>query len=77
MEIRLKEKRIGIIGAGIVGVMCAKTVAMVYETPFVAVNHLEGHALTSRLTDNINFPYLLLFWFLLYQFPLEGTLEQY
>ena len=40
--------------------MCAKTVAMVYDTPFVAVNHLEGHALTSRLTDNIDFPYLLL-----------------
>ena len=50
----------GLIGGVIVGVMCAKTVAMVYETPFVAVNHLEGHALTSRLTDNINFPYLLL-----------------
>ena len=50
----------GLIGGVIVGVMCAKTVAMVYETPFVAVNHLEGHALTCRLTNNIEFPYLLL-----------------
>ena len=50
----------GLIGGLIVGVMCAKTVAMVYDTPFLAVNHLEGHALTARLTDNINFPYLLL-----------------
>ena len=50
----------GLIGGLIVGVMCAKTVALVHDTPFLAVNHLEGHALTARLTDNINFPYLLL-----------------
>ena len=50
----------GLIGGLIVGVMCAKTVAMVHDKPFLAVNHLEGHALTARLTDNINFPYLLL-----------------
>ena len=50
----------GLIGGLIVGVMCAKSVAMVYNTPFLAVNHLEGHALTARLTDNIDFPYLLL-----------------
>ena len=43
----------GLIGGVIVGVMCAKTLAMVNEIPFVAVNHLEGHALTSRLTDDI------------------------
>ena len=33
---------------------------MVYEVPFMAVNHLEGHALTVRLTNDIDFPYLLL-----------------
>ena len=50
----------GLVGGLIVGVMCAKTVAMVYDKPFLAVNHLEGHALTARLTNNTNFPYLLL-----------------
>ena len=33
---------------------------MSLEKPYVAVNHLEGHALTARLTDNIEYPYLLL-----------------
>ena len=32
---------------------------MSLEKPYVAVNHLEGHALTARLTDNIEYPYLL------------------
>ena len=50
----------GLIGGVIVGVMSAKTLAMVYEVPFLAINHLEGHALTVRLTNNIDFPYLLL-----------------
>ena len=33
---------------------------MVHDTPLIAVNHLEAHALTARLTDNLSFPYLLL-----------------
>ena len=50
----------GLIGGVIVGVMTAKAIAAARNIPFLAVNHLEGHALTARLTDDINFPYLLL-----------------
>ena len=50
----------GLIGGVIVGVMTAKAIAIAHNLPFVAVNHLEGHALTARLTDNVAFPYLLL-----------------
>lgn len=50
----------GLIGGVIVGVMAAKAIAMVHNTPFLAVNHLEGHALTPRLSHDVPFPYLLL-----------------
>lgn len=50
----------GLIGGVIVGVMSAKAVAAVHNLPFVAVNHLEGHALTVRLTESLPYPYLLL-----------------
>jgi N6-L-threonylcarbamoyladenine synthase len=50
----------GLIGGVLVGLTTAKAVAMVRNLPLVAVNHLEGHALTARLTDGIDFPYLLL-----------------
>ena len=50
----------GLIGGLLVGLTFAKTLAQVKKIPFVAVNHLEGHALTTRLTDNTNFPFLLL-----------------
>jgi N6-L-threonylcarbamoyladenine synthase len=50
----------GLIGGVIVGIMTAKGLALASGKPFVAVNHLEGHALTARLTDNVAFPYLLL-----------------
>lgn len=50
----------GLIGGVIVGVMTAKTIASVIGKPFIAVNHLEGHALTARLCGNVPFPYLLL-----------------
>lgn len=50
----------GLIGGVIVGVMTAKAIAMAHGLPFVAVNHLEGHALMARLTNEIEFPYLLL-----------------
>jgi len=50
----------GLIGGVIVGAMTGKAIAAVHRKPFIAVNHLEGHALTARLTDNVAFPYLLL-----------------
>lgn len=50
----------GLIGGVLVGVMTAKSIAAAKNLPFIAVNHLEGHALTVRLTDNLPFPYLLL-----------------
>lgn len=49
----------GLIGGVIVGLTTAKAIAMVHDTPLVAVNHLEAHALTPRLTDAIAFPYCL------------------
>jgi N6-L-threonylcarbamoyladenine synthase len=50
----------GLIGGVIVGIMSAKAIASVQKKPFIAVNHLEGHALTARLTSDLSFPYLLL-----------------
>lgn len=50
----------GLIGGVIVGVMAAKSIALAGGLPFLAVNHLEAHALTVRLTDDVAFPYLLL-----------------
>ena len=48
----------GLIGGLIVGLMTAKGLAAGLGKPFVAVNHLEAHALTARLTDGVDFPYL-------------------
>ncbi len=50
----------GLIGGLIVGTIFAKTLASVLQKPFIAVNHLEAHALTSRLTNNLEFPFVLL-----------------
>lgn len=50
----------GLIGGVIVGMMAAKTLASIYKKPFIAVNHLEAHALTARLTNDLEFPFLLL-----------------
>ncbi|AXS42811.1 tRNA (adenosine(37)-N6)-threonylcarbamoyltransferase complex transferase subunit TsaD [Breoghania sp. L-A4] len=50
----------GLIGGVIVGLMTAKAIAFAADKPLVAVNHLEAHALTVRLTDTVAFPYLLL-----------------
>lgn len=50
----------GLIGGLIVGLMSAKAIAYACDKPFYAINHLEGHALTARLTDSVAFPYLLL-----------------
>jgi N6-L-threonylcarbamoyladenine synthase len=50
----------GLIGGVLVGVTTAKAIAAVGGTPFIAVNHLEGHALSARLTGDVAFPYVLL-----------------
>src|SRR6202171_1984935 len=49
----------GLIGGVIVGLTTAKAIARVMEKPLMAVIHLEGHALTARLTDATPFPYCL------------------
>ena len=46
----------GLIGGLIVGVITGKAIALGRGLPFVAVNHLEGHALTARLTARLAFP---------------------
>ncbi len=50
----------GLIGGIFVGVMTGKAIAAARRLPFLAINHLEGHALTVRLTEDLPFPYLLL-----------------
>lgn len=50
----------GLIGGVIAGVMTAKGLSAATGLPLIGVNHLEGHALTPRLTDGIAYPYLLL-----------------
>ena len=50
----------GLIGGLIVGLMTAKAMAAASGKALLPVNHLEGHALTARLTDGVAFPYLLL-----------------
>ncbi len=50
----------GLIGGLLVGLVTAKAIALVQNIPLVAVNHLEGHALTVGLTEGLSPPYLLL-----------------
>lgn len=50
----------GLIGGVLSGVMLAKGLALATGLPLVGVNHLAGHALTPRLTDQLAFPYLML-----------------
>lgn len=50
----------GLVGGLIVGLMTAKALAAAAGKPLLAINHLEGHALTARLTNGLDFPYLLL-----------------
>jgi N6-L-threonylcarbamoyladenine synthase len=49
----------GLIGGVIVGLTTAKAIALTHDKPLIAVNHLEAHALTARLTDGVPFPYCL------------------
>jgi len=50
----------GLIGGLLVGLMTGKAIAKAAGKPLYAINHLEGHALTARLTDGLSFPYLML-----------------
>ncbi len=50
----------GLLGGLIVGLTAAKAIAVARKIPFFAVNHLVGHALTPRLLNTCEFPYLLL-----------------
>lgn len=50
----------GLIGGVMVGMMAGKAIAAAHNLPFIGVNHLEAHALTPRLSDKIDFPYLIL-----------------
>ncbi|MEM8616504.1 MAG: tRNA (adenosine(37)-N6)-threonylcarbamoyltransferase complex transferase subunit TsaD [Pseudomonadota bacterium] len=50
----------GLIGGVMVGMMSGKAVALASGKPFVPINHLEGHALSPRLSADCQFPYLLL-----------------
>ena len=50
----------GLIGGVLSGVMCAKGLAAGAGKPLIGVNHLVGHALTPRLTDALEYPYLML-----------------
>src|ERR1700691_1560248 len=49
----------GLIGGVIVGLTTAKAIALAHDKPLIAVNHLEAHALTARLTDATAFPFCL------------------
>jgi len=51
----------GLIGGVMVGLMTGKALALTVNKPLIAVNHLEGHALSPRLAEpGLDFPYLLL-----------------
>jgi len=50
----------GLVGGLMVGMLTAKAMAQAAGKPFIAVNHLEGHALTARLVGDVAFPFLLL-----------------
>jgi N6-L-threonylcarbamoyladenine synthase len=50
----------GLIGGVMVGLVAAKAIALAHSKPLIAVNHLEGHALSPRLAERVEFPYLLL-----------------
>ncbi len=50
----------GLVGGVMVGLNAAKALAIAWNLPLVPVNHLEGHALSAQITQNIPFPFLLL-----------------
>jgi N6-L-threonylcarbamoyladenine synthase len=50
----------GLIGGVMVGLVTAKALALAAAKPLVAVNHLEAHAFSARLSEGVAFPFLLL-----------------
>jgi N6-L-threonylcarbamoyladenine synthase len=50
----------GLIGGVLVGLTTAKALALALDKPLLCLNHLEAHALTARLVEDVTFPYLLL-----------------
>ena len=50
----------GLLGGLLVGLTTAKSISLAINKPSVAINHLDGHALTPRLSHKLQFPYLLL-----------------
>jgi len=50
----------GLVGGLLVGIVTAQALGAVAGVPVIAVNHLEAHALTARLTHGLDFPYLVL-----------------
>ncbi|MFQ5564343.1 MAG: tRNA (adenosine(37)-N6)-threonylcarbamoyltransferase complex transferase subunit TsaD [Parvularculaceae bacterium] len=50
----------GLVGGVMVGLTLAKAVALAHDLPLIPVNHLEGHALSAHMTEEADFPYLLL-----------------
>ena len=50
----------GLVGGVMVGLMTGKAISLAHGKPLIPVNHLEGHALSARMTENAPFPYLLL-----------------
>ena len=50
----------GLIGGVIIGMMAAKTLASIFNKPFLAINHLEGHILSAKITNDIKYPFIQL-----------------
>jgi N6-L-threonylcarbamoyladenine synthase len=50
----------GLVGGVMVGLAAGKAIALARNLPLVAVNHLEAHAISPRLTEDLPYPYLLL-----------------
>lgn len=50
----------GLVGGLLVGITFAQGLSYIIKKPVIAINHLEGHALTARLTNEVQFPYLTL-----------------
>ena len=50
----------GLIGGVMVGLTAGKAISMAHDKPLIPINHLEGHALSVRITEAVPFPYLLL-----------------
>jgi N6-L-threonylcarbamoyladenine synthase len=50
----------GLVGGVMVGLSAGKAIALARGLPLIAVNHLEGHAVSARLSEDVDYPFLLL-----------------